>query len=228
MTPSDEQWTKPKADIESDPARYLGRTNILVEGIDGSGKDEFVRMLSTTLKARFAYNPDHSLAIVGQPAFRYDGTGQVRALIERGEKCCSLEQAIELLTRNRQLHEAELSQYGGVVICLRGILTELATLARLFDDAALRTLGQSRMIDLAVIIDADPQDAYVRICRRTRPPDWRETPEHLAFFRRYYLEHTKPEFIREHIVFRNDGTLADLDAFASYVADRLEAAWNRV
>lgn len=69
----------PKADIESDPARYLGRTNILVEGIDGSGKDEFVRMLSTTLKAHFAYNPDHSLAIVGQPAFRYDGTGQVRA-----------------------------------------------------------------------------------------------------------------------------------------------------
>lgn len=65
MTPSDEQWTKPKADIESDPARYLGRTNILVEGIDGSGKDEFdPYALDHAEGLRFAYNPDHSLAIV--------------------------------------------------------------------------------------------------------------------------------------------------------------------
>lgn len=226
MTPSHEQWTKLKTDIDSEPARYLGRANLLVEGIDGSGKDEFVRMLSTVLKARFAYNPACTLAIVGQPAFRYDSTGQVRALIERGERCCSLEQANELLSRNRQLHEAELSQYGGVVICLRGVLTELATLARLFGDATPRTLGQSRIIDLAVIIDADPQEAYERICRRTRPPDWRETPEHLAFFRSCYLEHTELGFIRERIVFRNDGTLADLEAFAGHIADRLEAAWG--
>jgi thymidylate kinase len=226
MTPLGEQSSKPKANIGSDPARHLGRANILVEGIDGSGKDEFVRMLSAELKARFVYNPAHTLAIVGQPAFRHDSTGQVRALIEQGERCCSLEQAIELLTLNRQLHEAELSQYGGVVICLRGVLTELATLTRLFGDATLLTLGQSRMIDLAVIIDANPDEAYVRICRRARPPDWRETPEHLAFFRNYYLEHTELGFIRERIVFRNDGTLADLKAFAVSIADRLEASWG--
>ena len=226
MAPSGELRVKLGAGVEREPVRYLGRANILVEGIDGSGKDEFVRMLSAALKARFAYNPSRTLAIVGQPAFRHDSTGQVRALIERGERCCSLEQAVELFTRNRQLHEAELSQYGGVVICLRGVLTELATLARLFGDATPQTLGQSRVIDLAVIIDADPQDAYVRICRRTRPPDWRETPEHLAFFRSRYLEHTELGFIRECIVFRNDGALADLEAFAGRIADRLEAAWS--
>lgn len=226
MTLLGERWSKQKANIESDPTRYLGRANILVEGIDGSGKDEFVRMLSTELKARFVYNPAHTLAIVGQPAFRHDSTGQVRALIEQGEKCCSLEQAIELLTRNRQLHEAELNQYGGVVICLRGVLTELATLARLFGDVTPRTLGQSRMIDLAVIIDADPDEAYVRICRRARPPDWRETPEHLAFFRNCYLKQTELGFIRERIVFRNDGTLADLKTFAVHIVDRLGATWG--
>lgn len=226
MTLLGERRSKPKANVESDHARYLGRANILVEGIDGSGKDEFVRMLSAELKARFTYNPAHTLAIVGQPAFRYDSTGKVRALIERGEKCCSLEQAIELLTRNRQFHEAELSQYEGVVICLRGVLTELATLTRIFGDVTHQTLGQSRNIDLAIIIDADPDEAYGRICRRTRPPDWRETLEHLAFFRNYYLEHTELGFIRKHIVFCNDGTLSDLEAFAVHIADRLEAAWE--
>ena len=192
---------------QRDCKRYLGRANILVEGIDGSGKDEFVRMLSTILKARFAYDPAHPLSIVGQPAFRYDSTGEVRALIERGDKCCSLERAVELLTQNRQCHEAEIRQYGGVVICLRGVLTEMATLALLFCDEAPRMLGQSQLIDLAIIIDADPQEAYRRICRRTRPPDWRETPEHLAFFRKQYLKHTELSFIRERVVFCNNGTL---------------------
>lgn len=212
--------------VDSESQHYLGQANILVEGIDGSGKDEFVRMLSKVLKDRFSYHPARTLAIVGQPFFRYDNTGHIRALIERGELRCSYDQAVQLLTQNRQLHEVELTKYGGVVICLRGVLTELATLERLFSSQTSQTLGQTRVIDIAILIDTEPEKAFERICRRSRPPDWRETPEELAYFRRWYLEHTEFGFIRKFIVFNNSKTLADLEAFAAYIADFLEAKWS--
>lgn len=221
-----EQHPTPLSAASRKTKRYLGQANILVEGIDGSGKDEFVRMLSRVLKARFSYHPARPLAIVGQPAFRYDSTGKVRKLIERGTLCCSYGEAVELLTHNRQLHEVELRDYGGVVICLRGILTEQATLERLFNNRAPQTLGQSRVIDIAILIDVEPQEAYERICRRGLPLDWRETPKELSFFRDWYLEHTQFDFVRQFLVFNNSGTLADLADFAAYVADLLEAKWS--
>jgi thymidylate kinase len=204
----------------------MGRANVLVEGIDGSGKDTFVSLLSGVLKERFDYAPEASLSIVGQPAFCFDDTGRVRALVERGEVQGGLDEAIRSLVENRRLHEAYLERYGGVVVCSRGVLTEMATLARIFGCREPGSLGQTRPIDLLVIIDADPAIAYQRILSRQRAPDWRETPENLGFFRRYYLEADSPPCVRGRIVYENARGLAELAMFAAAVADRLERCWT--
>lgn len=211
--------------LTTNTPRTLGRANVLVEGIDGSGKDEFVKRLVRILKGRFVYTPEASLSVVGQPAFCFDDTNLVRALIERGEARVSLEETIQCLSENRRQHEAYLARYSGVVICLRGVITELATLARLFGNDALVDLGQARPIDLLVVIDADPVVARKRILGRERPPDWRESPENLVFFRRFFLEVPDLPFVRRRLVFQNIGALGDLDRFAGEVADELERCW---
>lgn len=204
----------------------VGRVNILVEGIDGSGKDEFVARLVRIMKSRYEYSPEATISVVGQPAFKFDSDGVVRALIERGEVLVSAKEAKALLKENRRCHEEYLKRYNGVVFCLRGILTEMATLARLFDETDFEDLGQTRPIDILVVVDADPDVAYKRILSRNRPPDWRETPEHLSFFRNFYLSQTNISYVRECIVFENMGSLEDMDTFAASLADRIEKIWK--
>lgn len=208
--------------------KKLGRANILVEGIDGSGKDEFVARLVRLLKSRFEYAPDATLSIVGQPAFQFDKDGLLRALMERGEVLASLDNTIEILVENRRCHEEYLKRYSGLVFCLRGILTEIGTLMRLFNasSSSIGSLGQERAIDLLVIVDADPDVAYRRILGRPRPPDWRETPENLVFFRQFYLDKTDIPCVRQRLVFENAGTLEDMDMFVAKVADLIEKIWS--
>lgn len=194
---------------------------LLVEGIDGSGKDEFVKMLRLEIQRRFVHSENETLSIVGQPAFRFDETGKVRALVERGEPVCSLNEAIHHLSENRRIHEEYLTRYRGIVVCLRGILTERATLARLFGCSDAGNLGQTRPIDLLIVIDTDTSVAFERILKRTRPCDWRETPENLPFFRQFYLDSTMPSCVRKKIVYLNNKGLEDLAVFAQTVANEL-------
>lgn len=196
------------------PKRFL-----LVEGIDGSGKDTFVSILAERIKERYGFYEDAPLSICGQPAFRFDTQNIIRRLIENGETSgISLENMCHLLTENRFLHSREgdaAGFRGGLTICIRGLLTELATLERVYNQKLDSSLGQTDAIDCLIVVDVDPKLAWERISKRGYPIDWRETPENLCFFRDFFLK-TAPSVTQaySHIVIRNTGSIKDLNAHA--------------
>jgi thymidylate kinase len=195
---------------------------LLVEGIDGSGKDTFAGLLREAIIERFRYDPAATLSVVGQPCFRFDVADHVRALIERGERPASYEEMVSELTRNRTLHEEYLARYGGFIICIRGLLTDLGTLQRVYGRVPDGLLGQQRSIDRLVIVDLPPEEARRRIEARGTPPTWRESPTHLSFFRSFYLGYRLPSGHGRTTVVRNEDR-ASLAAAAGAVADELLA-----
>lgn len=200
----------------------LPSLTILVEGIDGSGKDTFVQYLRDELYKIFCYSDSASLSIVGQPAYRFDNSGMIRAVIERGEVVCTKDAIVKLLAENSRMHELYLKNHQGTIICIRGILTEAATLSYLFGGSCqYDVLGQNRSIDMLVVIDVDPTIAMQRVMTRNRTLDWREKPEHLRFFREYYLNVKTPSSIRHRVVFENNRELEDLIEFAKKIASEI-------
>jgi thymidylate kinase len=192
---------------------------LLFEGIDGSGKDTLVQMLAEEIRVRFAYHPERSLSIVGQPRFVFDDTGLARALIEGGRSDCSFEQAVAVLSESRRRHEAYLDRYGGFTLCIRGLLTELATLERLYGRRG--EMSQRRPIERLVIVDVDPALAWERIRERGGADSWRETPENLNFFREWLLGFEPTFPVGRVQIVRNHGDLHALRAVAVAIAEEL-------
>jgi thymidylate kinase len=176
---------------------------ILVEGIDGSGKDTFAAFLQEAICEKFCYQENASLSVVGQPAFRFDACGSVRALIERGHSDLPFTKMVALLTANRTQHEHYLARYGGFIVSIRGLLTELATLQRIFGATPSGNLGQTRVIDRLIIVDLPAELAEKRITRRGGDISWRESPDNLRFFRDFYLGWEPSAIIRHREVIEN-------------------------
>lgn len=193
---------------------------ILVEGIDGSGKDTFVDILREELMKRFYYDELATISIVGQPAFKFDKDNHIRKLIEYGQVECSCQELVKKLTENRQRHEHDISIYKGITICIRGLLTDLATLERVYGVKEKTLLGQEKFIDKLIIIDVDPQIAWERIQKRDKI-DWRETPENLKFFRNFYINYVPKKIVAERIVIKNNDDIKKLKSAACTLAETL-------
>ncbi|MBC9784305.1 AAA family ATPase [Heliobacterium chlorum] len=163
---------------------------ILIEGIDGSGKDTLANYLKEAIYEHFRYDPSSTLSIVGQPSYRFDESGEVRKFIEEGIVSLPYAEMVEKLSANRRLHEQYLSKYKGIILCIRGLLTDLATLANRFGREHKGNLGQKIQIDELIILDTSPEVARQRIVERAIPTTWRESLEHLNFFRDYYIHHS--------------------------------------
>lgn len=191
---------------------------LLIEGIDGSGKSTFAEILAEKFKERFQYHPNHSLSIVGQPYSQLPGGKQAKSFIETGITELSKEEIIDCICTNRHFHEEYLEQFGGIVLCVRGLLTDAGTLQRIFS-CVPNDLGQRRKIDLCCIVDTEPSIADKRIEGRQIPRTWRESLINLSYFRSFFLDF-QHELVKEKIVLRTK-SLSEMDKFADDLANQL-------
>lgn len=191
---------------------------ILIEGIDGSGKSTLAEHLITAMKERFAYHPSATLSLVGQPCSGLPGGVQAKRFVEFADLSFGFETTASFIRKNRTAHELYLSQFGGTIFCVRGLLTDMATFYRLFgmvpDD-----LGERRIIDRLIIVDIEPALAHRRILERNIPSTWRESIDNLEYFQQFYHEHTHPLVQRKEVIFMR--TLSEMRIYANALCDEL-------
>ncbi|WP_378957067.1 hypothetical protein [Pelosinus sp. sgz500959] len=192
---------------------------ILIEGTDGSGKDTFASILVDKLKERFLYDENATLSIVGQPLSKCKRGEEALSFIEDKKNNYSKDVVGQILTENRIDTEKYFNKLGGITICIRGLLTDLATYYHVFGEEAASNLGQTIMIDKLIIVDVDSKIADNRITERGLPRTWREYFEYLVYFRDYYLKY-ESQLYREKIVIENID-LNQLDITTEGIANSL-------
>ncbi len=197
------------------------KLNILVEGIDGSGKDTFVRFLSNELKKRFVYSQDSRISITGQPDSSCEKGIQAKRFIEDlyiEEGQDEIEKALRI---NRFESEKYISTLPGIVILIRGIVTDKATFEHKFGTSAY--LGEGKYIkkwDIYIVVDTEVEKADKQIEKRGIERTWREYPQHLQYFKKYYLEYQNDIFERK-VVVHNDSNLEELKNKAKIMVDEI-------
>lgn len=172
---------------------------ILIEGIDGSGKDTFADFLIFELKKRFMYDEHISISVTGQPLSSLKSGPEAKKFIEHID--FSDKTYVErILTENRvAFEEKHKNQF---IICIRGIATDLGTFKAAFGELPSSDLGQNTNIDMLIVVDTDYVTASNRIANRGMERQWRETDEYLCYFRDFFLEfnHIK---VKEKIIVNN-------------------------
>ena len=179
---------------------------ILIEGIDGSGKDTFANLLVVKIKERFRYTKNSPVSIIGQPYSKFKYGLKSKSFIENLNIKYSKEKIIKYLTENRIESEKYINSLGGVVICIRGVLTDIATFNYAFNENTNNTFGvctNIKCIDKLIIIDVDENKANDRIENRNIKRTWREYLPHLKYFRDFYLKYNS-NHIKEKIIINNN------------------------
>ena len=179
---------------------------ILIEGIDGSGKDTFANFLQSEIKKRFKYTKDAPVSIIGQPYSNFKYGKESKSFIEDLNKKYTKHQVIEYLTENRKESEKYINNLGGIVICIRGILTDIATFNYAFNENTDNQFGlcsSLKRIDELIIIDVDENEADIRIKNRNIPRTWREHLPQLKYFREFYINHNL-DCINNKTIIKND------------------------
>ena len=191
----------------------------LIEGIDGSGKDTFADIFAKELKKYFYFHPDYTLSIVGQPLSScYKGNEAIN-FIETQEYTQSESELANILAENRMDFYKKFSSYNGMFLCVRGLLTDVATLNITFKNQNTYSLGQKHKIHKLIIIDIDPEIANERIEKRGIPRTWREYPQYLNLFRNFYLDF-KHGCYQEKVIIKNTN-LKKLKNIAKEMAEAL-------
>lgn len=193
---------------------------ILVEGIDGSGKDTFVQFLSIALKKRYMYTETSRISILGQPSSKGIHGIEAKKFIEDLEYTGSEERVKNILKSNRMNSEFNILNMPGIKIVIRGILTDKATYIKEFGHDC--NLGEGKIInkwDKLIVIDINPMEADRRVEKRGIPRTWREHLNFLKYFRYYYLNYESDLFL-EKIVIYNDN-LKKLEKAAEKLADEI-------
>lgn len=184
----------------------LPNSFILIEGIDGSGKDTFANLLAVKIKERFRYIENYPLSIIGQPYSKFKYGVEAKSFIENLDIEYEKEKIIKYLTENRIESEKYINSLGGVVICIRGVLTDIATFNYAFNENTNNTFGvctNIKCIDKLIIIDVDENEANDRIENRNIKRTWREYLPQLKYFRDFYLKYNS-NYIKEKIIINNN------------------------
>ncbi|NBH16801.1 hypothetical protein D3Z55_04780 [Clostridiaceae bacterium] len=177
---------------------------ILVEGIDGSGKDTFVRYFANELKRCFLYSKDSRISITGQPDSTCDMGKEAKKFVEELAAEGDKQSIITVLQKNRWASEKKIATLSGIVILIRGIVTDKATFSYKYGE--VEDLGEGRIIpkwDKYIVVDIDPAKADQQIESRGIPRTWRERSENLEYFRNFYLQYKDDLFIDKIIIHNN-------------------------
>lgn len=174
---------------------------ILVEGIDGSGKDTFVRFLDDEFKKRFKYSKERSISILGQPDSHLPGGKDAKRFIE-DLVYSDKHEVRQALYTNRIQFERKIQNLPGICLVVRGIGTDRATYNFAFKNNT-DTLGENIVIkswDYYIVINVDTEIANDRIEKRGIPRTWREAPEYLSYFSDYFLNYDSEMFKKKLII----------------------------
>ena len=161
---------------------------ILIEGIDGSGKTQFVKFLEKEIKRVYNRSNRRSLSIFGQPSYNLKKYIYVKNIIEFGKVSGNIKVDINKFKQNRIMHEKYIvSHFKGLKICVRGVLTDIGTIYCKYNKLLHHSnLGQNIKIDLLIIIDNPILKSLHRIKKREKK-QWRENYKCLSKFRKVYL-----------------------------------------
>lgn len=104
---------------------------------------------------------------------------------------------------------------------IRGIVTDKATFSYKYGD--VEDLGECRVIpkwDKYIVVDIDPAKADQQIESRGIPRTWREIPENLEYFRKFYLQYEDDSFI-DKIILHNNSDIGALKIKAMEMAKEI-------
>ncbi len=194
--------------------------NILIEGIDGSGKDTFARYFARELKHRFLFSEESTISITGEPNSKLEYGAEAKKFVEDLVYEGNEKTVKDFLTKNRIAAEKEIKDLSGIKILIRGLVTDKATYYKVFKKE--ETLGENEQIhkwDLFIVVDVSPEVADERIEKRNIPRTWRESLEYLRYFREYYLNYNNDIFIEKIIIENID--VQNLKKKAVELADRI-------
>ena len=196
---------------------------ILIEGIDGGGKSQFVKFLEIEIKRKYNKNKTKTLSIFGQPSYSIEKNNWIRNMIEFGQVSGNIKSDINRFKQNRIKHEQYInSNYKGLKVCVRGVLTDIGTLYSKYNKLIKSNIGQNIDIDLLIIIDTPILKALHRIKKREKK-QWRENYKLLSKFkniylnRKYILKYLKPKKL---IIIKNNKNLQYLQSQAKKIANR--------
>lgn len=177
---------------------------ILIEGIDGSGKDTFAKFLVEELKKRFRYNETSKISVLGEPNSKLTFGVDAKRFIETG-KGNNPSEVQKILIGNRHASEKYLETLSGITILVRGFVTDKATYKIVFSEEA--DVGEGYRIkkwDKYIVIDTPASIADERIEKRAQPRTWREELKYLNLFREYYLAYEDALFEEKIIIVNED------------------------
>lgn len=159
---------------------------VLVEGIDGSGKDTLIRLTIEHLKKIYERKNNKSISVSGAPSSTRIYGRECLSFVEDAVLDFSCGEMRRMLSENRTSHHLAMDeQYPGLQFYIRDILTELGTLQRLYPNEEVQTNFSD--YDLIIIVYAKPTVARKRILQRPIAVTWRESLENLEYFSDYFL-----------------------------------------
>ena len=165
---------------------------ILIEGIDGSGKDTFADLLVLELKKRFKYDINAPISVTGQPDSSLIYGRSAKSFIE-DLKFKTQEEAANALIENMLQSEEKILRLGGIVILIRGMLTSLATYNYAFHEEL--NIKSKINWDYLIVIDVEPEEAFKRIIKRGDKLTWRENIDCMKYFSEFFKLYNSNLFI---------------------------------
>lgn len=199
---------------------------ILIEGIDGSGKDTFARIFAKELKKRFFYSDTSRISITGEPNSKLKYGIEAKKFIENIEYSGGYIDVKNILSKNRYISEKSIKNTPGIVILVRGFVTDKATFYKIFNRN--ENLGEGHIIKnwyAYIVIDISPEIADRRIEARGIPRTWREKVEYLKYFRDYYINYENKLFEQKIII--NNFDINVLNSKAIEIANEIYINANK-